>query len=66
MTTASDRNPGALLDRSDERLKDRSGAKGAIRGFLDRVRSGDLGSLPVVVGLVLICTIFQTLNPVFL
>ncbi|KUM26126.1 ABC transporter permease [Mesorhizobium loti] len=66
MTTASDRNPGALLDRSDERLKDRSGAKGAIKGFLDRVRSGDLGSLPVVVGLVLICTIFQTLNPVFL
>ncbi|TJV11126.1 MAG: sugar ABC transporter permease [Mesorhizobium sp.] len=66
MTTASDRNPGALLDRSDERLKDRSGAKGVIRGFLDRVRSGDLGSLPVVVGLVLICTIFQTLNPVFL
>ncbi|RWA77226.1 sugar ABC transporter permease [Mesorhizobium sp.] len=64
MTTASDR--GALLDRSDERLKDRSGAKGAISGFLDRVRSGDLGSLPVVVGLVLICTIFQTLNPVFL
>ncbi|MDX8479579.1 sugar ABC transporter permease [Mesorhizobium sp. VK24D] len=66
MTTASDRNPGALLDRSDERLKDRSGAKGAVKGFLDRVRSGDLGSLPVVVGLVLICTIFQTLNPVFL
>ncbi|TKB18103.1 MAG: sugar ABC transporter permease [Mesorhizobium sp.] len=66
MTTASDRNPGALLDRNDERLKDRSGAKGAIKGFLDRVRSGDLGSLPVVVGLVLICTIFQTLNPVFL
>ncbi|MDX8466926.1 sugar ABC transporter permease [Mesorhizobium sp. VK23B] len=64
MTTASDR--GALLDRSDERLKDRSGAKGAVKGFLDRVRSGDLGSLPVVVGLVLICTIFQTLNPVFL
>ncbi|TGP23014.1 MULTISPECIES: sugar ABC transporter permease [unclassified Mesorhizobium] len=63
MTTASDRN---LLDRSDERLEDRSGAQGAIKGFLDRVRSGDLGSLPVVVGLVLICTIFQTLNPVFL
>ena len=29
-----------------------SGVGGAIRGFLDRVRSGDLGSLPVVVGLV--------------
>lgn len=66
MTSASDRNSGPLLDRSDERLKDRSGAKGAIKGFLDRIRSGDLGSLPVVVGLVLICAIFQTLNPIFL
>ena len=34
--------------------------------LLDRVRSGDLGSLPVVVGLVIIWTVFQSLNPVFL
>jgi D-xylose transport system permease protein len=68
MTTPSDNSPGAssLLDRSDERLKDRSGVVGALKSFLDRVRAGDLGSLPVVVGLVVICTIFQTLNPVFL
>jgi D-xylose transport system permease protein len=68
MTTPSDRSSGAstLLDRSDERLQDRSGIVGALKGFLDRVRAGDLGSLPVVVGLVVICTIFQTLNPVFL
>ena len=68
MTTPSNRGSGAssLLDHSDERLKDRSGVVGALKGFLDRVRSGDLGSLPVVVGLLLICTIFQTLNPVFL
>ena len=30
------------------------------------MRSGDLGSLPVVVGLAVIWTVFQTLNPVFL
>ena len=36
------------------------------RAFLDRVRSGDLGSLPVVVGLVIIWTVFSSLNPVFL
>jgi D-xylose transport system permease protein len=68
MTTPSDRSSSAstLLDRRDERLKDRSGVMGALKGFFDRVRAGDLGSLPVVVGLVLICTIFQTLNPVFL
>jgi D-xylose transport system permease protein len=57
---------GALLDRSDERLKHAEGVGGATRAFLDRVRSGDLGSLPVVVGLAIIWTVFQSLNPVFL
>jgi D-xylose transport system permease protein len=55
-----------LLDRSDERLAPQSGFAGAVRAFLDRVRSGDLGQLPVVVGLVIICTVFESLNPVFL
>jgi D-xylose transport system permease protein len=55
-----------LLDRRDERVKHAEGIGGAIRGFLDRVRSGDLGSLPVVVGLLIIWTVFQSLNPVFL
>ena len=50
----------------DERLKDRSGMSGALKAFPDRVQSGDLGSLPVVVGLVVIWTVFQTFNPVFL
>ncbi|HEY0913125.1 MAG TPA: sugar ABC transporter permease [Bradyrhizobium sp.] len=63
MTRSTD---GALLDRRDERLGDRSGAIGSLRAFLDRVRSGDLGSLPVVVGLGVIWTIFETLNPIFL
>ncbi|MDQ0469351.1 sugar ABC transporter permease [Labrys wisconsinensis] len=68
MTSASDRETGAkhLLDRRDERLQDRSGVTGALRAFIDRVRAGDLGSLPVVVGLAIIWTIFQWLNPVFL
>jgi D-xylose transport system permease protein len=60
-------DPGpTLLDRGDERLKDRSGFLGSVKAFLDRVRAGDLGSLPVVVGLIIIWTIFETLNPVFL
>ncbi len=58
--------PAPLLDRSDERVKHGSGVGGAIRSFIDRVRSGDLGSLPVVVGLAIIWTVFQSLNPVFL
>ena len=56
----------ALLDRGDERLKDRSGIAGSLKAFADRLQSGDLGSLPVVVGLIIIWTVFQTLNPVFL
>lgn len=36
------------------------------RAVLTRLRGGDLGSLPVVVGLVVIGVVFQTLNPVFL
>jgi hypothetical protein len=53
------------LDRRDERVKHSEGAGDAIRAFIDRMRAGDLGSLPVVVGLVIICTVFTALNPVF-
>jgi D-xylose transport system permease protein len=55
-----------LLDRSDVRVKHASGLGGTIRAFYDRVRSGDLGSLPVVAGLIIIWTVFSTLNPIFL
>ena len=53
-------------DRLDERLQDRSGVRGLLAGVLDRVRSGDLGVLPVVLGLVVIWTVMQALNPIFL
>ena len=56
----------ARLDRADVRVRHDEGVGGALRAFLDRVRSGDLGSLPVVVGLAIIWTVFQTLNPIFL
>jgi len=55
-----------LLDRSDVRVRHDTGIGGAIRSLTDRVRSGDLGSLPVVVGLAIIWTVFQRLNPIFL
>jgi D-xylose transport system permease protein len=55
-----------LIDRADERLKSEAGIAGSVRAFIDRVRAGDLGSLPVVVGLAVIWTIFQTINPIFL
>jgi D-xylose transport system permease protein len=54
------------LDRQDERLASSSGLLGTLRATAGRVRDGDLGLLPVVAGLVVIWTIFQLLNPVFL
>jgi D-xylose transport system permease protein len=58
--------PAPLLDRADERVTHETGIGGAIRAFFDRVRSGELGALPVVVGLAIIWTVFQSLNSVFL
>ena len=54
------------LDRADARVRHDAGISGALRGFVDQVRSGDLGMLPVVVGLLLISTVFSALNPIFL
>lgn len=54
------------LDRTDERLSDTSGARGVVASWLRSIRDGDLGFLPVIIGLVIIAVIFQILNPVFL
>lgn len=54
------------LDRQDERLDLRPGLKGEIRALVGRFRTGDLGALPVVIGLVVIAIIFQSLNRFFL
>ncbi|HTN64471.1 MAG TPA: sugar ABC transporter permease, partial [Devosia sp.] len=56
----------ALLDRADSRVKHEAGIGGVIRAFLDRVRSGDLGALPVIIGLIIIWTVFTAINPIFL
>lgn len=54
------------LDRADSRYTAADSFSGAITAFIDRVRAGDLGMLPVVVGLVVISVVFSILNPVFL
>ncbi|KQV38054.1 MULTISPECIES: ABC transporter permease [unclassified Rhizobium] len=55
-----------MLDRSDERVRHDDSLAAMARGFIDRVRSGDLGMLPVAVGLVVISIVFSALNPIFL
>lgn len=57
---------GPLLDRSDSRVAHTTTFAGTVKAFFDRVRSGDLGSLPVVVGLLVIWTVFTSFNPIFL
>ena len=54
------------LDRADERVRHDDTIKGAMLAFFDRVRSGDLGMLPVAIGLVVISAVFASLNPIFL
>ncbi|TAU72075.1 sugar ABC transporter permease [Rhizobium leguminosarum] len=68
MMKTIDNDPAApaLLDRRDERVRHDDSFDGSIQAFWDRIRSGDLGSLPVIVGLAIIWTVFQALNPVFL
>ncbi|KTT22056.1 ABC transporter permease [Pseudomonas oryzihabitans] len=56
----------ALLDRSDSRVNQTVGLAASLKATADRIRSGDLGPLPVVIGLVVIWTVFGILNPVFL
>ncbi|WP_186019971.1 sugar ABC transporter permease [Burkholderia gladioli] len=57
--------PAPLLDRADVRVAHASGLGETLAAFGRRVRAGDLGSLPVVAGLVIIWTVFTSLNPVF-
>lgn len=50
----------------DDRLLSSTGIRLALEGFVTRIRGGDLGALPVVLGIAVIWTVFQLLNPVFL
>ncbi|MFG1907810.1 sugar ABC transporter permease [Kribbella sp. NPDC048928] len=53
-------------DLQDERLIASHGFSGAVGAFTTRLRSGDLGSVPVVVGLIIIWAVFQIANGSFL
>ena len=48
-------NPQVAADLADERLIQNQGLGAFGRAQLRRLRSGELGSLPVVIGLIVIC-----------
>ena len=53
-------------DLADERLVKEKGLLGLVQVFWHRVRGGELGSLPVIVGLVIISLVFYVQDPTFL
>ncbi|MFI9585819.1 sugar ABC transporter permease [Streptomyces sp. NPDC052236] len=57
----------AAVTAVDPRLLVREqGLGGYVTEFKRKIRAGDLGSIPVVIGLILICVIFQSMNSNFL
>ena len=64
--TETVRLAAVAADLQDERLIQPHGIGGTVRAFGRRVRSGDIGSLPVVIGLIVIWVAFSLLNPNFL
>ena len=66
MTAGKDLAPPPLTQEPEDRLFSAEGMRSALAALLARIRGGDLGSLPVIVGLVVIWAVFQALNPVFL
>lgn len=66
MSADMNKSHNAALDRSDERVRHNDTLLGAAKASIDRIRSGDLGMLPVALGLVIISTVFSILNPVYL
>jgi D-xylose transport system permease protein len=59
-------DPVVGADIADERLILSKGPAAWLRLFWNRLRGGELGTLPVIVGLVVICTVFYLREPAFL
>lgn len=53
-------------DLTDERLVSGAGFAGWMSTFRDRLRGGDLGNLPVILGLIVIGAVFYAQEPAFL
>jgi D-xylose transport system permease protein len=58
--------PIATSELQDERLINQVGLSAVLQSTWNRLKGGELGGLPVVVGLVIICTVFYAIEPRFL
>ena len=66
MSGARDDRTGPVEQIEDDGMLSPGAMRRAAASLVERVRGGDLGSIPVIVGVVVIWTVFQLLNPVFL
>ncbi len=57
--------PAVSADLLDPRLIQAKGIRGYVDATVAKLRSGDLGSLPVILGLIVIVAVFTSLNPKF-
>ncbi|MET1043850.1 MAG: sugar ABC transporter permease, partial [Microbacteriaceae bacterium] len=65
-TTRDETGSSVAADLQDERLIQHTGFRGSVHATMNRVRGGDLGSLPVIIGVIVIWAVFQLLNDNFL
>lgn len=63
---ADETSSAVAADLADERLIHTQGLMGYVRLFLNRLRGGELGMLPVIVGLIVISLVFYSQEPTFL
>ncbi|MQA32006.1 sugar ABC transporter permease [Modestobacter roseus] len=59
----SDVEPGESAPSGFENDRSDGTVGGAVRGYLDRLRGGDLGALPAVLGIVVLTALFFSLRP---
>src|SRR5688500_387665 len=68
LRAAEESGPAVPLptDRTEQRLVQGAGIAGLLSSAKSRIKGGDLGSLPVVIGLVVISIVFYLQEPAFL
>lgn len=54
-----------LLDRRDTRVKHANSVGDVLGALVERIKAGDLGFVPVIVGLIIIWSVFTAINPLF-
>ncbi|MCV2490559.1 ABC transporter permease [Geodermatophilus sp. YIM 151500] len=62
-TTTSDKEPGGAPAGFEGDRRDDTSLGGIVRGYVDRIRGGDLGALPAVLGIVVLGILFAALRP---